>query len=687
MKLRSLFLRACLAALALASAPAQGAKPTFNGKVTASRDLESRIDVTWTALYNATSVSIWRSRTEYLSDATLVATVSVSGAGTWTQGTWSDTTVAVMSAAYFTEFHYWIQASNADGSTLESGKHDKGYRNPGEPGNPRITVQPGGSATGVDLSWTKADYAVTYEIYRGATEAALSNGTATKIGTVSGTSSNLAFTDSGTEPGVKYWYAVNAVNPSGVGRGNHGCSYRAVALSYSPNNLEGLAASAQSKIVTVIANASWTVSKSSDASWVTLGAASGTGNGSFTVSLSRNTTGNRRSAYVTIRAGTGTADPQTSTFRVEQNCIVPSAPTGVSASDGTYTDRIHVSWNASEGAGSYDVYRSLSASGEKTAVGGTSGTSIDDTGVSVLPGMTYYYWVVARSIAGNSSFSDPDTGWKKIKTIAPFSVFRFYSKKYKGHFYTIDEDEKNDLIAKNPNWDYEGVAYRAFKEQASGTVAMHRFYSKKYRSHFFTIDEEEADTVRNTNPNWNYEGIACYVFPNPDEMMGTVPVYRFWSKEYRHHFYTIDEEEKEKLVATNPHWAYERVAFHALPPDGKSSKAAGNAAGKAGCGAAAGVAVTTSDGSDGAAAADGDETTAWSPETADASWVVLSFAEALEVADVEVAGENLPEGTRILLSEDADGWTEEVPGTARYVWVAFPAAEEAPVVKEIRVVP
>ena len=45
MKPHSLFLRACLLALALASFPAHGAKPAFNGKVTASRDLADRIDV------------------------------------------------------------------------------------------------------------------------------------------------------------------------------------------------------------------------------------------------------------------------------------------------------------------------------------------------------------------------------------------------------------------------------------------------------------------------------------------------------------------------------------------------------------------------------------------------------------------------------------------------------------------
>ena len=95
--------------------------------------------------------------------------------------------------------------------------------------------------------------------------------------------------------------------------------------------------------------------------------------------------------------------------------------------------------------------------------------------------------------------------------------------------------------------------------------------------------------------------------------------------------------------------------------------------------------VTTSDGSDGSAVADGDGGTAWSPASADGSWVVLSFADVLDVADVEVEGENLPDGTRILISEDADDWQEGVPGKARYVWVAFPAGGQKPVVREIRV--
>ena len=150
-------------------------------------------------------------------------------------------------------------------------------------------------------------------------------------------------------------------------------------------------------------------------------------------------------------------------------------------------------------------------------------------------------------------------------------VFRFYSKNYKGHFYTMDPAESATLMCTNPNWKYEGVAYYAAKTQLAGTVPLYRFYSKNYRGHFYTIDEEEMQTVRDTNPNWNYEGIAFFVYPDGNSAPnGTAtPVFRFWSKVYRHHFYTISETEMQTIRDMNPNWKYENIAFwtEAAPPE------------------------------------------------------------------------------------------------------------------------
>jgi fibronectin type 3 domain-containing protein len=667
-------------AFVLAGSVADGELPGFSGVVEASRRFEDRIEVKWNSARYATSVAIWRGTNEVFSRARLVATVAVtSGTGGWSDGMWADTTAVVKSAPYFTPFYYWVEVKNAEGSTIDPNEYDYGWRSPGLPEpSPILTVHPGGSMTGIELSWKKSNYAVTYDVRR-----SLTNGTGERsIGTVSGTSTNLTFTDTSTAPGVEYLYRIVAENPAGVCHGSLARSWRGVYLSL-PADIS-LSSGAQYHTVSVAANTSWTATKESGASWLTLTSSSGTNTGSFGFRVTKNTTASSRTARLTVQAAGGTEHPVSRTINVTQAAVTLAAPTGVQASDGTYTDRIRVSWNASGGATSYVVCRSDSSSGSMTTAGISTSTSFDDTGADVVAGKTYWYWVAAQSGTAESPLSASDTGWKKEGgTPSAWSVYRFYSKKYQGHFFTIDEGEKQKLVDTNPNWQYECVAYRAFKAQASGTKALHRFYSKKYRGHFYTTDEDEKNDLIANNPNWDYEGVGYYVYPG--SASGRVPVYRFWSKKYKHHFYTTDEKEKNDLIATNPNWSYEKIAFYALPPDGKSSKAAGNAAGKAGGGAAAAVAVTTSDGSDGAAVADGDETTGWSPETADASWVVLSFAEALEVADVEVAGENLPEGTRILLSEDADGWTEEVPGVARYVWVAFPAAEEVPVVREIRV--
>ena len=93
--------------------------------------------------------------------------------------------------------------------------------------------------------------------------------------------------------------------------------------------------------------------------------------------------------------------------------------------------------------------------------------------------------------------------------------------------------------------------------------------------------------------------------------------------------------------------------------------------------------VTTSDGTAGDSVADGDEGTGWRPSGADGSWVALTFEEERTVDGVEVVGENLPEGMRILVSEDADTWSEEGGDAVSYLWLLLPGEGEVPTVREI----
>jgi|GEM_PF-476877 len=82
---------------------------------------------------------------------------------------------------------------------------------------------------------------------------------------------------------------------------------------------------------------------------------------------------------------------------------VPATPTGVSASPNNASATI--SWNASSGATSYNLYRSTSSGAEGTTAYKTNiaGTSYTDTGLT--NGTTYYYKVAAVSSAGTSAQS------------------------------------------------------------------------------------------------------------------------------------------------------------------------------------------------------------------------------------------------------------------------------------------
>lgn len=96
----------------------------------------------------------------------------------------------------------------------------------------------------------------------------------------------------------------------------------------------------------------------------------------------------------------------------------PPAPTGVTASDGAFTDHVHVAWNASTGAAGYWVYRNTVSSPPAGQIAFTNLLTYDD--FSAVSGQLYFYWV--RAIAGGgavSPYSTPDAGYASVATPTP----------------------------------------------------------------------------------------------------------------------------------------------------------------------------------------------------------------------------------------------------------------------------
>ena len=146
-------------------------------------------------------------------------------------------------------------------------------------------------------------------------------------------------------------------------------------------------------------------------------------------------------------------------------------------------------------------------------------------------------------------------------------VHRFWSPVLGGHFYTTQQSEKEKLEAEYADvWTYEGVAYHALPDDREPNSApVYRFWSESLGSHFYTMDEEERDRLINEFWDvWTFEETVFYAFPADQQPDDTLPVHRFWSETLGHHFFTIDEEEKDRLINEFPDvWAYEGIAWYA----------------------------------------------------------------------------------------------------------------------------
>ncbi|MCZ6682005.1 MAG: fibronectin type III domain-containing protein, partial [Planctomycetota bacterium] len=97
---------------------------------------------------------------------------------------------------------------------------------------------------------------------------------------------------------------------------------------------------------------------------------------------------------------------------------VPSAPTGVSATDGAFCDMVTVSWNSVVDADDYEVWRNtVDDSGSAAMIAsGVAATSYDDNAVAAG---THFYWVKACNTSGCSGFSASDAGLKDAVPSAP----------------------------------------------------------------------------------------------------------------------------------------------------------------------------------------------------------------------------------------------------------------------------
>jgi len=106
-----------------------------------------------------------------------------------------------------------------------------------------------------------------------------------------------------------------------------------------------------------------------------------------------------------------TLDKSVLTYLEGDQQVLPGSPHELQASDGTFSDKVHITWGAGEGATSYEVYRRVTGSdGEWTLLGTTVHTEFDDT--TAEAGTVYKYKARSHNDAGFSGYSNFDEGYR-----------------------------------------------------------------------------------------------------------------------------------------------------------------------------------------------------------------------------------------------------------------------------------
>ena len=144
--------------------------------------------------------------------------------------------------------------------------------------------------------------------------------------------------------------------------------------------------------------------------------------------LATSISGGSNADFMITYTANGTIDiPETATFGVTGKSMASvsfvvrgvtlwQTPKDIIASDGIFTNKILISWNACSNATKYIVYRGIEDDIIKTSdlSGEVTNTYFDD--VTAFVGHKYFYWVKAGYDTGWSGFSTNDSGFKQLPT-------------------------------------------------------------------------------------------------------------------------------------------------------------------------------------------------------------------------------------------------------------------------------
>jgi len=449
-----------------------------------------RVRVTWSASSGATSYEVYRA-------ASSSGTKSKIGIPS---GTYYNDASASVGAIYY----YWVKAKNAYGTSGYS-LCNAGYRAGTAPTAPTgVSATDGTYAYKVRVTWSSVSGATSYTVYR----ATSSGGTKSTIGSIS----NTTYDDTSASVGTTYYYWVKASNSYGTSDySSYNTGSRAGTAPSAPTNV-----SASDDTYTDRVRVTWNAS--SGATSYKVYRATSSGGTKTTMGSTSSTTYDDTSAsvgttyfyWVKALNSYGTSDY--SSYNTGSRAgTAPSAPTNVSASDGTYTDRVRVTWSASSGATSYKVYRATSSGGTKTTLGSASSTTYDDTSASV--GTTYFYWVKASNSYGTSDYSSYNTGSCQGTAAGPPSSITVPSSDRDGSYAVSWELSSTSsvtyVLEEATNASFSNGLRQAYSGSSTSTTITGRSNGSTY---YYRV---KATRSGYTDSSWRTDSNGCMVTITP----------------------------------------------------------------------------------------------------------------------------------------------------------------------------
>jgi len=370
-------------------------------------DYTDKVEIYWDSVSGASHYRVHRSTS---------AGGTKTALGSWQSGTSYNDTSATPGVTYY----YWLTAATSSGGVRESeySSYNTGWRLLSAAGG--VSASKGDYTDRVEITWSVAAGASHYRVYR----ATSAGGTKTALGSWQ---SGTTYNDTSAIPGLTYYYWVTSATSSGgdneSGYGSYDTGWRKLT---PPTNVDASDDTYTDKI-----RITWN-SVTGASYYRVYRATSAGGTKTALGSWTTNTTYDDTSAqtgttyYYWVTAATSSDGACESDFSsydtgTRQSLLLP--PTGVSATDGTHTDKVQINWNFVDGATHYQVYRAISAGGTKTAISPWQASLNYYYDTTAIAGTTYYYWVKAATSSGGadaSDYSSYDTGWRFL--LPPTSV-------------------------------------------------------------------------------------------------------------------------------------------------------------------------------------------------------------------------------------------------------------------------